>query len=500
MDFGLRDWARREPGRIAAKAGDAIVTYGELEATANRIAHLFRSLGLRRGDHVAASVANDPVIFALAWAAYRAGLYFTPVSSAASARDAGYVIENSKARFALVDSTLQAASSVQAEVGSAPHWFSLGGKLAGMTELHDALAAQPDTPIPDETPGGLMLYTSGTTGAPKGVWRPLPTDGSGPPPFAGELLRLYGIDSDTRYLSTAPLYHAAPLRFSLATIAAGGVVHLMRKFDAEAALDILEREGVTHSQWVPSMFQRLLSLPEERRGRHRAPHHRLALHSAAPCPIPVKRAMIAWWGPIIQEYYAGSESIGTCTITSAEWLERPTSVGRSVRGTLHILGDDWSELPAGQIGRIYFSGVPPFEYFDAPEKTRDRTSPQGYQTIGDIGYVDAEGFLYIVDRQDDMIISGGVNIYPQELEAALIEHLQVVDCAVVGMPDPAFGEIAVAFEVPRTRVQDDSTLVSELDLYCRERLGSVKRPKEIRIVTELPRTPTGKLLRRMLRA
>ena len=500
MKFGLRDWATRDPDRIAAFCRGVGTSYGQLEETANRIAHLFRACGLQRGDHVAASVSNDPVVFALTWAAYRTGLYFTPISSVGSSRDVAYLVENSDAKLVLIDAGLPGlAEQLPPLVASSPHWFSVGERVPGFTDLTEALADRPTHPVADESPGALMMYTSGTTGLPKGVWRPLPTDPEAPPPFAGDLLALFDITAGSHYLSTAPLYHAAPLRFSLAFTAAGGTVHVMTKFDAAAALDEIETAGITHSQWVPTMFQRLLALPEERRARHSAPAHRVALHGAAPCPAPVKRAMIDWWGPILEEYYAGSESVGLCKLSSAEWLRKPGSVGRCVKGNLHILGDDWSELPPGPSGRIYFSGISRFEYYKAAEKTLERLSPQGYQTFGDIGHVDEDGFLFLTDRQDDMIISGGVNIYPQELEAALMEDDAVADCAVVGLPDPEYGERAVAFVVRRDGSLPDAEIVTQLQSHCTERLGRVKRPKEIRIVTEIPRTPTGKLQRRSLR-
>ena len=500
MQFGLRDWARREPGRVVVRCEGAVLTYGELEALTNQIARVMRRLGLRRGDHVAAAILNDPIMYALVWASYRAGVYFTPIPGVSSAPDVAYVVVNSEAKLVVIDARIEGLiETVPALVDTSPLWLSVGGEAGGIPSLLDEAHRESTDPLPDETPGSLMLYTSGTTGHPKGVWRPLPASADGPPPFVGDLMTTFGFDADTRYLSTAPLYHAAPLRFSLSVTAAGGTVQMMRTFDAAAALDLLDEAEITFSQWVPTMFQRLLALPEERRAAYRAPRHRVALHAAAPCPIPVKREMIGWWGPILQEYYAGSESVGMCFITAEEWLRKPGSVGRCIRGKLHILDDADEELPDDSIGRIFFSGMPPFEYFHAPEKTRERQSPQGYRTLGDIGRRDADGFLYLTDRQDDMIISGGVNIYPQELEAAIMESPDVEDCAVVGLPDGLYGEKAVAFVVPRPGHDRGEAFADRIDAHCRTRLGRVKRPKEIRIMTELPRTPTGKLLRRALR-
>jgi acyl-CoA synthetase (AMP-forming)/AMP-acid ligase II len=309
----------------------------------------------------------------------------------------------------------------------------------------------PETPRSDENPGALMMYSSGTTGAPKGIWRPLPTLdqlAGGPPTFARDLVELFGLASDTRYLSTAPLYHAAPLRFALAISAVGGLSVVMEKFDAARALDLIEEHRLNTSQWVPTMFHRLLALQEKRRLAYHAPSHTRAIHGAAPCTPAVKRAMIAWWGPIIEEYYSGSEGVGLTSIGSQEWLAKPGSVGRAKKGIVHILDDDDEDLPAGETGRIFFDGVPPFAYFGDAAKTASRTSRQSYQSFGDIGYVDQDGYLFVSDRLDDMIISGGVNVYPQEIEAALEEAEGVAECGVVGFPDEEFQERPVAFVVP----------------------------------------------------
>jgi fatty-acyl-CoA synthase len=345
-----------------------------------------------------------------------------------------------------------------------------------------------------------MMYTSGTTGAPKGVRRPLlPADWRGTPPFAADLIALFGVGGDdVRYLSTAPLYHAAPLRFALAVTAGGGSVHVMERFDAVTALELLQREGITHSQWVPAMFQRMLALPQPLRASFQAPAHRCAIHGAAPCAPELKRAMIDWWGPILLEYYSGSEGVGLTLIDSVDALAHPGSVGRARKGTLHIVDDAGREVPTGTTGLVCFSGVAPFEYHNAPEKTAARTLPQGRQTFGDLGHVDREGFLYLTDRQDDMIISGGVNLYPQEIEAAIRNVPGVWDCAVVGVPDERFGERPVAFIVP-VRGQTGTDLEDVVRQHCEHKLGRYKRPDAIYVTAELPRSPTGKLLRRELR-
>jgi long-chain acyl-CoA synthetase len=300
-------------------------------------------------------------------------------------------------------------------------------------------------------------------------------------------------------LSTAPLYHAAPLRFALAVIAAGGFVHALEKFEPEAALVALSTRGITHSQWVPTMFQRLLRLPHDERLKFKAPAHRVALHAAAPCPEPVKRAMIDWWGQIVLEYYSGTEGVGLTMIDSSQWLAHPGSVGQAVKGVPHVIDDAGRELPAGEVGQIYFSGVPPFKYFGDSKKTAARTTPDGWQTFGDIGHLDASGYLFITDRMDDMIISGGVNVYPQEIEAAILELTDVLDCGVVGVNDDEFGERPVAFVVGSTAM-DPQALLEQVRQHCEGRLGRIKRPDHCIVVDAIPRSATGKLLRRDLRA
>jgi long-chain acyl-CoA synthetase len=500
MQLGLRSWASVHPERIAVAVGGQELSYQELELQANRLARVFDSYGLARGEHVAALLPNDPFLIVVAWAAYRRGLYFTPVSTALSTPDAAYILGNCQARLVIAQGPAKASlTELPGLVGGAVQWLSYGGTVPGYTCVEPAMQAQSGGPSDSECAGALMLYTSGTTGFPKGVWRPLPAaDYAGPPAFAADLISIFQLDAESRYLLTGPLYHAASLRAVLAVTSSGGSAICLQKFDAETALGTIMGQRVTHSQWVPTMLQRLLRLPDQVRKGYHAPRHRLAFHAAAPCPVPVKQAMIDWWGPIMMEYYAGSESVGMTVINSQEWLAHPGSVGKARRGVPHILDDGWNELPAGQAGRIYFSGLTAFQYFGDPAKTAGRTSPQGYQTLGDIGHVDAEGFMYLTDRMDDMIISGGVNVYPQEVEAAIIELPEVADVGVVGVSDDEFGERPVAF-IAGIQGADPALLESLVRTHCEKRLGTIKRPVRYVVMQELPRSAAGKMLRRELR-
>ncbi|WP_210247465.1 AMP-binding protein [Neoaquamicrobium microcysteis] len=505
MDYGLREWARREPDRVALRFdGGAVLSFGELERMANRFANLFADCGLRHGDHVAVLLGNGPHIVALCWAASRSAIYLTPMPNSLGPVETAYIVDNSTAKLVIADPRYGGvAAELPARCAHVASFLSLNGGIEGFEPAEPRLAAMSADPRSDESPGSLMMYSSGTTGAPKGIWRPLPAMeqlAGGPPAFARDLISLFGFTAETRYLSTAPLYHAAPLRFVLAVSAAGGQSTVMEKFDAARSLDLIEEHRLTMSQWVPTMFQRLLALPEERRRSYDAPRHVRAIHGAAPCTPALKRAMIEWWGPIIEEYYSGSEGVGLTSIGSAEWLRKPGSVGAAKKGTIHILGDDDAELGPGESGRVFFSGTPPFAYFGDEAKTAGRTSRQGYQTFGDIGHVDGEGHLFLSDRLDDMIISGGVNVYPQEIEAAIEEAEGVAECGVVGFPDEEFQERPVAFVVPAAgRREASGDLLARLETHVRQRLGRIKWPREIRFVAELPRSPTGKLLRRELR-
>lgn len=499
MRPGLRDWAQREPNRPALLIdGSNAISYADLEARANVLAQALHGFGLRRGDHIAMLAGNTSDAIALCWAAWRSGVYLTPLPTTLTPPEVAYIIADCGAQVVSTHADFAQVAAALPALCPDVIFRSLGGKVDGIPPWEPELTDLPDTPRPDEAPGGLMMYSSGTTGAPKGILRPLPApdDTDRLPTFAGDLVSLFDLTPDVRYLQTAPLYHAASLRFTLAVTAVGGLAVVMHKFDAARALHLIDAHDLTLSQWVPTMFRRMLDLPEDVRVAYRGRHHTRAIHGAAPCTPALKRAMIDWWGPILQEYYSGSEGVGLTRIDSDEWQERPGSAGRAYKGKLHILGPDDEELPPGETGRVFFSGMPRFSYHNAPEKTDAKTSKQGWQSFGDVGRVDAEGYLYLTDRGDDMIISGGVNVYPQEIEAVIEDADFIAECGVVGVPDPQFEERPIAFVVP---VAGETDIVARLTPHIEARLGRIKRPREIRVVDALPMSATGKLLRRALR-
>ena len=498
-----RQHAAADPGKAAIiMAGSGrVVSYGELVARANRCAQLWRSLGLKAGDGIALCLDNDPRYFEICWAAHNCGLYYTPISSRLKTSEIEYIVRDCGARALIGSASLHAALAPLPErLGKSCPVFVIGGELAGAVSYEQAIAAQPDRPVDEGGQGAAMMYSSGTTGVPKGIRHPLP----GIPvdkfaPLPAKLCELYGFDASTIYLSPAPLYHAAPLKFSLAVLAVGGTVVVMERFDAAAALECIARWGVTHSQWVPTMFIRLLRLAPELRQRYSLASHRVAIHSAAPCPPEVKEQMIEWWGPIIHEYYSGSESIGLCAIDSKEWLEHKGSVGRAQRGVVHIVDESGAELPVGATGLVYFETPTVLRYHNDPAKTARAHHPRGWATMGDIGHLDAEGYLYLTDRRDFVIISGGVNIYPQEVENLLNTHPKVHDVAVFGVPNEEYGEEVKAVVVPRAPAVPGRELADELISFCRSRLASLKCPKSVDFVEHLPREPTGKLMKKALR-
>jgi long-chain acyl-CoA synthetase len=502
MTRDLRHRAQCSPARIAIEVGLNALRYGELDAQANQLARVFARLGLERGDHVAGMLSSSsPFPLVIAWAAWRSGVYYTPVSTALSETDAAHIIGDCSAKLVIADGRYAVpAAELRRRLPGQPLWLSHGPPIAGFESIEGAMLQHSKQPREDESPGALMLYTSGTTDVPKAVWRPLP-DASwrGAPPFAADLIAEFRLDENVRYLSTAPLYHAASLRFALAVTAAGGSVHALEEFEPEAALHALGAWQITHSQWVPAMFERLLRLPLELRQDFSAPHHAVALHAAATCPVPIKQAMIEWWGPILLEYYSGTEGVGLTKIDSHDWLQRPGSVGRATKGVSHVVDAAGHDVPAGQVGEVYFAGNPPFQYFRDADRTARRTHRLGWQTLGDIGYLDAGGYLYLTGRVEDVIISCGIDISPREIEATILELPEVEDCGVVGVSDEALGQRPVAFVVPRPGIAADE-VVRRVQEHCLRRLGRIKQPERYVRLEALPRSSTGKLLRRSLRA
>jgi acyl-CoA synthetase (AMP-forming)/AMP-acid ligase II len=476
-----------------------VITYGELDAASNRFAQLLRARGFQIGDTIALCFDNNPVFFALCWGAQRAGLIYVAVSCRLTAPEIAYIAKDSGARLLVGNGAFGDVFDAVAQIEPELAQLRLGG--TGEHDLTAALAAMPAEPIADERAGIDMLYSSGTTGKPKGVRVPLPEDpaiGSG-----NGLLDLargaFGLDEDTIYLSPAPLYHAAPLRWSLTVQKLGGTVVCMEKFDPELALQLIERHRVTASQWVPTHFVRLLKLDEAVRHRYDLSSLRCAIHAAAPCPVPVKQAMIAWWGPILREYYAGTEGNGFTFISSEEWLQRPGSVGRALLGVIHICDEHGDEVPRGTEGQVFFEGGSAFTYHNDPDKTRDATNKHGWTSLGDVGRQDDEGYLFLTDRKSFMIISGGVNIYPQEIENLLVTHPKVADVAVIGAPDPDMGERVVAIVQPVNFGTAGPALAEELKEWLAPQLSRVKMPRQIDFRPDLPREPTGKLFKRLLR-
>ncbi len=492
-----------KPAYIMAGSGET-VTYAELDARANQGAHLIRSLGLKRQDGIAVMMDNSPRYLEIMWAAERTGVYCTCISSKLSVAEAAYIIRDGNCRALIVSrGTAECAAALLPEIGDLTRYI-VDGDLDGFDGYEAARDAQPATPIADPSPGGTMLYSSGTTGQPKGVKHPLSEEpfGTNLSPLVTLGQALYGFSPDMVYLSPAPLYHAAPLRWSMAVQQLGGTVVVMERFDAERALDYIERYRVTHAQWVPTHFIRMLKLPEEVRARHDLSSLRAVWHAAAPCPVPVKERMIEWWGPIIGEYYAGTEGNGFHAIGAADWLTHKGSVGRNLTTITHICDEDGNEVPPRSEGAIYFespTGEQIFSYHNDPAKTKDSTNARGWTTLGDVGWVDEEGFLYLTDRKSFMIISGGVNIYPAEIENLLVTHPKVADVAVIGAPHEEMGEEVVAIVQPRDPGGAGPELAAELTEFARAHLSHVKTPRRIDFRDELPRHETGKLYKRLLR-
>jgi len=490
---------------IMAGSGEAI-SYRQLDERSNRLANHWWSLGLRPGDHVALMMENHPRFFEVVWAALRSGLYFTAISRYLSAPEAAYIINDSGARSLVASAMME--DRVREMIPEAPKCTSvlvIDGASGQFEDYEATMAAHPTSPLSSQPKGEAMLYSSGTTGRPKGIKRPLSGQHMDDPEQSGLfLLQMFfmGMTADTVFLSPAPLYHAAPCLWGVGVHQLGGTLIIMEKFSETDYLQLVETHGVTHSQLVPTMFIRMLKLPADVRERFDVSSLQKVVHAAAPCPVPVKQQMIDWWGPIVEEYYAGTEGAGMTWISATDWLDHPGSVGKPIVGITHVCDDDGSELNPHESGTIYFEQPEAtFEYHNDPEKTRSTQHPEhtNWSALGDVGYLNEDGFLFLTDRKAFMIISGGVNIYPQEIEDALVMHPKVADVAVFGLPDPDMGEFVQAVVQPAAGVEATTELADELREFTRDTIAHYKVPRVLDFVEELPRHPTGKLYKRLLR-
>ena len=491
--------------QIMASTGE-VTTYRELDDSANRLAQLLYDRGLREGDHISIYAENNRRFYEVFWAAMTSGLYFTTINRYLSPEEAAYLV-NDSGSIALITTEAMAdpATKMLDLIGGCQHKLMIDGAADGFESYEDAVAAMPTEPLARLPKGEVMLYSSGTTGRPKGILRPLTGLTIDDASLSGIGMlehHLLGMDESSVYLSPAPLYHSAPLMYSAGVHELGGTLVIMDRFDPERFLAFVEKYSVTDTQMVPTMFIRLLKLPDEVRHRYDLSSLKMAVHAAAPCPVPVKEQMIEWWGPIVQEYYAATEGNGLCFIGAEDWLDHKGSVGKAIMGIPHICDDDGRELGPGEPGVVYFEQeTPTFEYHGDPDKTKDSRHPQhdNWSTVGDVGYLDEEGYLYLTDRATFMIISGGVNIYPQEIEACFVLHPKVADVAVIGLPDDEMGEYVHAVVQLEDGIEPSDALAEELRSYARQRLASYKVPRVVDFRADFPRLPTGKLYKKPLR-
>ncbi|MCW2729902.1 MAG: acyl-CoA synthetase (AMP-forming)/AMP-acid ligase [Mycobacterium sp.] len=499
----IRDTAVATPDKPAVimHPSGTVVTFGELEARANQLAHLFRAAGLVEGDAVAIMMENSEHMHAVMWAARRAGLYYVPINTHLTAAEVAYIIDNSSAKAIVGSGGLRdTLAGLDAELpsGLPAVLLIVDGELDGWRRYPECVADQPVTPVPDEIEGDLLQYSSGTTGRPKGIKRALPHLPPSEVPGLMSALIGFWMHPDAVYLSPAPLYHTAPSVWSMQTQAGGITTVILEKFTPEGALEAIQKHRITHGQFVPVMFTRMLKLPESVRTSYDVSSLERVMHAAAPCPVEIKKQMIEWWGPIVDEYYASSEAIGSTLITAEDWLTHPGSVGKSMMSALHILDEDGNELPAGEAGEIYFEGGFDFEYLNDPAKTASSRDSNGWKTVGDIGYLDEDGYLYLTDRRHHMIISGGVNIYPQEAENMLVTHPLVMDAAVFGIPDDEMGQRVKGVVQTVDAADATDAFADELLTWLRDRLSHYKCPRSISFEAQLPRTDTGKLFKQEL--
>jgi long-chain acyl-CoA synthetase len=487
---------------IVMSGSGEVVTYRELDERSNRFAHHLRALDVGPDEVVGILMDNSPRYLEVAWGVRRIGRYLTPINTHLTADEVAYIINDSGATVVVASTGLiDVARSLTPEaVPGVRHRLFIGTPLPGWTSYDDVVSGLPSTPVPDETEGDIIQYSSGTTGKPKGIKRPLtgsPLNLEQDPvvPF----LRAIGFVEGATYLSPAPLYHSAPIFWTMGVHRLGGTAVVMERFDPEQALAVIERHQVTHSQMVPTMFVRMLKLDVAVRDRYDHSSLEQVIHAAAPCPVDVKHQMIDWWGPIISEFYSSSEGAGATFVTAEEWLRHPGTVGKPMLGPIHILDDDGNELAPGEIGTIWADAPQRFDYVNDTMKTNEQRNDRGWTTVGDVGYLDEDGYLFLTDRKAYMIISGGVNIYPQEVEDVLIGHPRVHDVAVFGVPHPEFGEEVKAVVQPDSMQGVGPELEAVLIAYCRSRLAGYKCPRSIDFEQKLPRADTGKLYKRRLR-
>jgi long-chain acyl-CoA synthetase len=498
----LLTFARTTPEKpvvIAAETG-ASIDFRHLNDESMRLARVLRR-SLPEGARVALLMENEPAVYVVAWACRRSALRLVPVNWHLSRGEAIYIVTNSDAEALIVSPGLsELALQIARAVPELKLLMTFGEAFGPFASIDDATASEPAEPFGAETEGSYMFYSSGTTGQPKGILRPLSGD-----PFNTQLrietmmAGLFQFDDATIFYSPAPLYHAAPLAWSIGSQLLGGTTIVPRRFDAEAALAHIERYRITNAQFVPTHFVRMLQLPEEIRTRYDLSSLRMVVHAAAPCPIDVKEQMLEWFGPVIYEFYGLSEGGGFTIVRPEEWLARKGTVGRSITGPIHVTDDAGNELPPGATGHLMFENPERFEYHREPGKTAEFFDPRGWSRPGDMGWMDEDGYLFLADRSSNMIISGGVNIYPQEAEAVLTLHPAIRDVAVIGVPDKEFGEAVKAVVELMPGTVSDDVLAEELIAYCRARLSKFKCPKTVDFTDAMPRLPTGKLLKRELR-
>lgn len=499
--------ARTRPDHPAVIVpGHTPVTYRELDEGSIRLARTLAAAGLTVGDRVALLAENHPRYLEIVWAALRSGLYVVPINRNSTADEAAYLLADSGAAALIVSARYTDVAEQLVESGRAPalRW-SFGGSVPGYDGYDDAVAARSADPLADQPRGQMMMYSSGTTGRPKGVWRPLSGRQIDDPDLGrpSDLARAtIGMDAASRYLIPAPLYHSAGLVWAVAALELGATVVVLPRWDAEDFLAAIADHRITHTQVVPTMMARLAALPDTVRARFDVSSLQCMLHSAAPCPPAVKRAMIDWFGPVVDELYASTEGNGVTFATCAEWLDRPGTVGRAVAGRIHICDEDGNDLPPGEIGTLYFQrDTPTFAYHGDEDKTAGAAHPAhpDRSTVGDLGWVDDDGFLYLSDRRTDLIISGGVNVYPAEIEASLAEHPGVADAAVIGLPDEDLGRRVHAVVEPAAGYEPGPDLATALTAHVRARLAGPKVPRGIDFLDRLPRLESGKVQKHLLR-